>query len=93
MTIRIPHTLSDGVGRSPEGAASLATLADRISVASARWEIEVADLFVDEASCSWVAPCRQLNGAPSVLKISFLSPESFHEIHGLAFWDPTLQCD
>jgi len=93
MTILIPHTLSEGVGRSAEGAAWLATLAERISVASTRWEIKVADPFVDEASCSWVAPCQQSSGEPAVLKISFLSPEALHEIDGLAFWDadPTVR--
>lgn len=36
MTIRIPHTLSDGVSRSAEGAAWIATLEDRINAASTR---------------------------------------------------------
>jgi len=90
MTLLIPHTLSDGVGRSEEGAAWIATLEDCISAAITRWEIKVADPFVDEASCAWVAPCQQSSGEPAVLKISFLSPEALHEIDGLAFWDADL---
>jgi len=52
MTILIPHTLSKGIGRSAEGTAWTATLEDCMSAAITRWEIKVADPFVDEASCS-----------------------------------------
>lgn len=75
MTLLIPHTLSEGIGRSAEGAAWIETLEDRILAAVTRWEIKVADPFVYEASCSWVAPCRQSSGESAVLKISFLSPK------------------
>lgn len=90
MTFPIPQTLSDGVGRSAEGAAWIETLEDHIAAAVTRWEIEIADLFVDEASCSWVAPCIQSGGEPAVLKISFPGTEALHEIDGLVFWDADL---
>ena len=93
MTIKIPNTLSAGIGRTKEGAAWIATLAHHVSDASTRWGLAVAAPFIEEASCSWVAPCQQSNGAPAVLKISFPSPEALHEIDGLVFWnaDPTVR--
>lgn len=72
--------LSDSLGRIAEGAARIATLADCIRATSTCWGIDIADPFIDEARCPWVAPCQPSSGAPAVLKIGLLSPDALPEI-------------
>ena len=79
--------LSDSLGRTAQGATRIATLADRSSSASTCWGIDIADPFIDEARCPWVAPCQPSSGAPAVLKIGLFSPDVLPEIDGPAFWD------
>ena len=79
--------LSDGVGGFAEGAAWIATLADRILPASTRWGIDIEGLFIDEVRCVWAASCQPSSGAPAVLKIGFRNPYALPEIDGPAFWD------
>src|SRR5690606_6525845 len=57
----------------------------------ARWDLTLGAPFVDEVSCSWVAPASRRDGTPAVLKVGMPHFEAEHEVDAMLFWngDPT----
>lgn len=89
----VPAALAASCRRSPEGAAWLATLPERVGEAARRWGLTLSAPFAGEASCAWVAPATRADGSDVVLKVGLPHMEAEHEALGLAFWDgdPTVR--
>jgi streptomycin 6-kinase len=80
----VPPALLSGAGRTPEGAAWLATLPALVDRALRRWDLVPGEPFVS-GSASWCAPVSR-DGADLVLKISFPHDEARDEAAVLAAW-------
>ncbi|WP_213283223.1 aminoglycoside phosphotransferase family protein [Cellulomonas hominis] len=81
----VPPALLTGAGRTPEGAAWLATLPSLVTRALRRWDLTAGAPF-PSGSASWCAPVTR-DGADLVLKISFPHDEARDEAAVLAAWD------
>jgi streptomycin 6-kinase len=90
--IPIPERLATNGSNTPEGTAWLARLPRAIRDLQQRWGLTLGAPFAEEASCSWVAPCRRPDGTAAVLKLGLPHLEATHELDGLRFWagDPTV---
>jgi streptomycin 6-kinase len=94
MSPRIPNGLAASCRKTPERAAWLNQLPDRVEELRQLWALEPdGSLDVEEASCSYVAAVLCKDGTPAVLKIPMPHMEGEHEIQGLRFWngDPTVR--
>jgi streptomycin 6-kinase len=80
----VPPALLSGAGRTPEGAAWLATLPALVRRALRRWDLVPGEPF-SSGSASWCAPVSR-HGADLVLKISFPHDEARDEAAVLAAW-------
>ena len=83
----IPEWLMTAANRSPNGSAWLQGLPAAINDVTRRWSLIVDSPIDEEASCSWVAPCRRKDGTRAVLKLGLPHMEASHEVDGLLFWD------
>jgi streptomycin 6-kinase len=90
--IPIPERLATNGSNTTDGTAWLARLPRAIRDLQQRWELTLGAPFAEEASCSWVAPCRRHDGTATVLKLGLPHMEAKHELDGLLFWagDPTV---
>lgn len=90
--ITIPQILSKNCNATPDGAAWLARLPDSIIDLKQRWRLTLGQPFVEEVSCSWVAPGVREDGTQAILKLGLPHMEAENEIDGLLFWagDPTV---
>lgn len=59
---------------------SLPEIMDRIRK---NWNLEIGNPFLENVTCSYVAPCKVNNKIIGVLKIGFPHEEATHEIEGL----------
>jgi streptomycin 6-kinase len=64
-----------------------AHLPEAVTVAAARWEVELGEPFQPGGQCSWVAPALRADGEEVVLKVGYLHDDGAHEAEGLAMWD------
>ncbi|MBI2710954.1 MAG: kinase [Actinobacteria bacterium] len=65
----------------------LATLADTLDAAMARWQLSVGPPFEPGGQAAWVAPARDAAGTDLVLKLGWRHPEAEDEAEGLRHWD------
>jgi len=93
MAVPIPRGLVDACGPSAERARWLAALPRAIERLVREWRLELGSPFLQEASCSWVAPAWRHDGTAAVLKVGMPHFEGEQEIAGLRFWDadPTVR--
>lgn len=83
--LTVPPILHDGVGRSPAGAAWVATLPGLVARAAQRWDLVPGEPFPD-GSAAWTAPVRRADGTDAVLKIVLPHDEARHEAAALQAW-------
>jgi len=88
----IPEFLQKTCNHSESGAAWLRHLPDNIRMLQERWALEIGEPILENASCSWVAPCIRENGSAAILKLGMPHSQAEGEIDGLLFWngDPTV---
>ncbi len=87
-----PQRVLASARQEPGGSEWLAQLPATLAALSQRWQLTLGEPFVDEASCSWVAPARAPSG-PCVLKLALPHYEAAQESAGLRFWsgEPTVR--
>jgi streptomycin 6-kinase len=83
----IPTKLFQNLAHNADGTHWLEGLAESIVVIRDRWELELEQPLVEQASCSWVAPCHLVDGTKAILKMGFPHMEARDEITGLLCWD------
>lgn len=94
LTPKIPASLVDVHGDSPNGMAWLERVPRLVRDLADRWSLTLGLPFDGpEVSTAWVAPARRADGSSAVLKVVIPHTEGRHEIDGLRFWDgdPTVR--
>jgi streptomycin 6-kinase len=87
-SLTVPTNLAEAFARYGDDRrrAWLARLPDSVDQFADRWSLRVGAPFEPGGECAWVAPVRDSNGQPLVLKVSFRHVESEHEAAGLREW-------
>jgi streptomycin 6-kinase len=91
-SIVIPTFLEQICRTSDAGANWLKSLPEHIGRLRDQWSLSIGDPIVENASCSWVAPCVRADGSAAILKLGMPHTQAESEIDGLYFWrgDPTV---
>ena len=92
MTALVIPEFLDKVCRSEADKEWLSALPANIQALEDEWSLELGDPILENASVSWVAPCRRQDGNAAILKLGMPHIQADDEIKGLAFWrgDPTV---
>jgi streptomycin 6-kinase len=93
VSYSIPTRLRRNISNSTGGDLWLQELPDKLADLSTRWSLTIGPPVEDDATCSWVAPCKRGDGSDAILKLGFPHMEAEHEIDALAFWsgEPCVQ--
>jgi streptomycin 6-kinase len=83
-----PANLLDSVhsDRSPQRAAWLAAVPDRVAEYAGRWSLRVEPPFQPGGRCAWVAAGVDAAGREVALKVAWWHDEAAHEADGLRAW-------
>jgi streptomycin 6-kinase len=86
--LTIPSNLAESVERygDDQRRSWVARLPEIIDSFADRWSLQVGAPFQPGGECSWVAPVRDKQGQPLVLKVGYRHVESEHEAAGLQEW-------
>jgi streptomycin 6-kinase len=83
----IPYFLHRACSRSESGTNWLHHLPNNLCTLQERWSLKIDEPIVENASCSWVAPCTREDGSPAIFKLGMPHSQAEGEIAGLLFWD------
>ena len=89
----IPDFLLKLADNSPEGRVWLESLPQLVKQLTKDWNLKLGHPFLENVSCSYVAPCLVNGTEEAVLKIGWPHEEALHEIEGLKLLngEPTAQ--
>ena len=90
--MKLPDFLVQLGKASPRNAKWVASLPITIRRLTDIWSLELGNPFIENVSCSFVAPCIYQQHIPAVLKIGLPHEEALHEGEGLQVLngDPTV---
>ncbi|MCB0630646.1 MAG: aminoglycoside phosphotransferase family protein [Saprospiraceae bacterium] len=88
----IPDFLLELGKTAPEHQTWLETLPFHVQQAKEKWTLTLGEPYIENASCSYVVPCKTAEGREAVLKLGLPHEEALHEIDGLRVLngDPTV---
>ncbi len=78
---------------SPKNHQWVTSLPSTLKKLKTAWHLEIGNLYLENVTCSYVAPCTIKGKHPAVLKIGLPHEEALHEIEGLQLLSghPTVQ--